>query len=547
MIPLRGLAARYTGRERVGPATMGQVNMVRCVRVDPPEHMNYEVVRNLPQGTTYQGVADAVGLLMSRHESLRTTFHDGIQRVAGDGELTVEVHPAGDGVIGRVAADLRGRRFDVAAELPLRVAVIAGDDGPEQVVLVTTHSTVDAVGLALLAADWEELVRGRTLGPTALQPVDVATMEGSSAGLRRADAALRYWRTQLGRIPRSTLTVTVDDRDHDWSLPRLRVRSAAVAAALARITARTGISRSGALLAAFGTLAGLRAGQPVCPIISISANRFRPELREYVGPLAQDALIPIDLTGPAFDAVLRATRAASLAAYQNSRFDSAALVRIMEEVSADRGVFFARDLVFNDMSAAAPAGPPLRGAPAERALGEEPDIRSAWLPDETLPTRVSLWVNRLEGEADVTLWADPRCLPGADTLLLGEGVMRLLAEAGRRDVPLADLPGITGITPLPRDGEWLVADSCWVDLAEVRRLVADAVPGPSSVSAVPDERLGHRLVCHLAAPVTPEEAHAACLALLPGRMAAIAPHHYVVAGVTEGTGRPAPAEVPVPG
>ncbi|MCT9933366.1 condensation domain-containing protein [Planotetraspora sp. A-T 1434] len=513
------VTARFSGgRDRSGPLTTAQANMVRCVLRDPPEHMNYLVVRQLPPDVTTARVAEGVGLLVSRHESLRTTFHDGVQRVGAEGELAIEVTEDE-----AVAARLRERRFDLAGEPPLRAAVITSGDIPRQIVFVTTHSTVDAGGLAVLLADWDEIIQDKPLeAVTAPQPLDVAEMERTPASVRRAAAALRYWEAQLRRIPQSTLTVTVDDSQADWKLPRLRVRSVAAARALARIGARTGVTRSAAVLAAFGALAGLRAGQPTCPVISISANRYRPELRDHVGPLAQDALIPIDIAGPSFDALLQSTRAASLAAYQNSRFDSAALVEIMEEVQRSRGVFFARDLVFNDMSV------PGQNGRVSRDPSGAPDIRSVWLPEETLPTRVSLWVNRLDGEADVTLWADPRCLPRADAQALGEGIMRLLIEAGDRDVDLSELTALTGIAPLPRGDGWLVADSCWVDLAEVERLVADAVDGPSRVVAVPDEELGHRLVCHLTAPVTPEEAHSACLAKLPGRMAAMAPHDYVI-------------------
>ncbi|GAA1300718.1 hypothetical protein Psi02_27600 [Planotetraspora silvatica] len=537
MSDVRHVTARFGGgRPRVGPLTMAQANMVRCVLTDPPEHMNYRIIRDLPPDTTLRDVAEAVGLLVSRHESLRTTFEgveaaaDGpagaVQRVTAEGELLIEVrrapHQGAVDLAEQAAASLHARRFDLSAEPPLRVAVITEGDVPRQVVFVTTHSTADAVGLAVLLADWDSIIDGKPPEPvTAPQPLDVAEAERSPASVRRAGAALRYWETQLRRIPRSTLTVTVDDSRTDWMLPRLRVRSISAARALGLIGARTGVSRSAAVLAALGALAGLRNGQPACPIISISANRFRPELRDYVGPLAQDALIPIDLTEPSFDGVLLAARAASLAAYQNSRFDSASLVQIMEEVSRSRGVFFARDIVFNDMSV---PGRPGRTGPD----GTPPDIRSAWLPEATLPARVSLWVHRLEGEVDVTLWADPRCLPRADAQALGEGVMRLLIEAGGRDVGLTELSALTGITPEKRGEGWLTVDSCWVDLAAVRRLVADAVDGPGLVVPVPDERLGHRLVCYLNAETTPHDAHSACLAMSPGRMSAIAPHHYVI-------------------
>ncbi|GAA3093657.1 condensation domain-containing protein [Streptosporangium carneum] len=520
--PTGHVSARYRGeRAGRGPATVGQVNMVRCVLGDPPEHMNYSVVLNLPPGTTLDGVAEAVGRLISRHESLRTTFHDGFQHVEAEGELLVGVYESEGSadLADQVAARLQAVRFDLAEGIPLRTAVIVSDGVPERVVLVTTHSTVDAGGLAVLRAELNALLLGRTLSAvTAPQPLDVAESERSPASLKRAEGALRYWESHLARIPFSTFTVPVDDGDEDWLLPRLRVRSAAAARALGPITARTGASRSVALLAAFATLVGVRAGQRTIGVSAISANRFRPDMREYVGPLAQDALVPVALDEPTFDGVLRHTRAAALTAYQNSRFDSEALTRLLESAQRSRGMHFARDVVFNDMSI---VGPSRR---ASRAAEEEPDIRSHWLPPATLPTRLSMWVRLLDGEVDFTLWTDPRCLPREDAETLGEGIMRLLVEAGDRDVSVDELPALTGVAPVPRGEGWLMIDSCWVELAEVRRLVADAVDGrPFHVA-----RVDGRLVCYLVAPATPEEVHTACVSKLFGRLSAMAPHHYVV-------------------
>ncbi|MEV8632388.1 condensation domain-containing protein [Streptosporangium sp. NPDC051023] len=520
--PVGHIPARYRGeRARSGPMTVGQVNMVRCVLRDPAEHMNYRVVLNLPPGTTFDDVTRSVGRLISRHESLRTTFRDGLQHVAAEGELLVAVYESGGSadLADEVAIRLQAVPFDLAGGIPVRMAVVVSDGVPERLVFVTTHSTVDAGGLAVLETELNVMLLGRTpAAVTAPQPLEVAESERSPASLKRAESALRYWEDQLRRIPLSTFTVPVDGGDNDWLLPRLRVRSAAAARALGQIAARTGASRSVALMAAYATLAGARAGQRTTVISAISANRFRPGLREYVGPLAQDALIPIGLDEPTFDGVLRRARADALTAYQNSRFDSEALTRIMEDVQRSRGMHFARDVVFNDMSIVGP------GRRASRTGEEDPDIRSHWLPEATLPTRLSMWVRLLEGEVDFTLWVDPRCLPRADAETVGEGIMRLLVEAGDRDVPLAELPELTGVTPVPRGDGWVMVDSCWVELAEVRRLVGDAVDGrPFHVAAVDG-----RLVCHLAAPATPEEVHSACVDRLPGRMSAMAPHHYVI-------------------
>ncbi|MFD0891043.1 condensation domain-containing protein, partial [Streptosporangium algeriense] len=245
-----GLVARFHGgRTASGPPTVGQANMIRCVLTDPPEHMNYGLVLNVPPGTTLDGVVSAVALLVSRHESLRTTFRDGLQHVVGEGELLIGVHESQGSadLADEVASRLQAVRFDPETELPVRTAVIVSGGVPERVILVITHTTVDAVGLGLLRAELNRLLLGETPKPvTSPQPLDVAWTEQSPASLKRAQAAIAYWRANLERIPRSTFTASVDDGDNDWLLPRLQVRSSAAARALGRIGARTGVSRSAA-------------------------------------------------------------------------------------------------------------------------------------------------------------------------------------------------------------------------------------------------------------------------------------------------------------
>ncbi|MDP9861257.1 MULTISPECIES: condensation domain-containing protein [Streptosporangium] len=530
------IAADYAGRPtRSGPVTMGQANMARCVLRDPPLHMNFRVTKHLPAQTTFATVSEAVGRLLSRHESLRATIHAGVQNVPGTGVCPIEVHGAGagatehdlDGLAEEVGLRMQGTRFDVAAELPIRIAVITEQDAPRRVVFVLPHTSVDAIGLATVMREWERLVRGDTVpAPCPTQPLDLAAAEATPLAQRRSTAALRHWETQLRRAPQAMFAVR-EAADTGAIRPRLRVRSAVAGRALGAVASRTGASRSVVTLAALGVLIGLRSAQRTCVIASLSSNRVRPELRDYVGPLAQDALMAADLDVPTFDDAVRRFRTASLAGYQHSRFDSTALWEVIEAVNAERGVNFARDCVFNDMSGVAVAG---REAPPAT------DIEHGWLPEASLPAHLALWANRLEEEVDLTFWIDPQVMSREEAESFGTGLVRLLIEAGERTIPTVEIPAVSGVTPVEHGPGWVHADSCWVSLAEVDRLVGEAVGGrPHRVTYGADGRL----TCHVTSG-TPEEIHAACLALLPGRTSAMTPHHYVVH-------RPAPGESPLDG
>ncbi len=88
---------------------------------------------------------------------------------------------------------------------------------------------------------------------------------------------------------------------------------------------------------------------------------------------------------------------------------------------------------------------------------------------------------------------------------------------------------------------WLRVGNGWVELAEVKRLVNDALPGPAAAFAVTDLHGDAALVGYLAAGngiCTPQQAHTTCLATLTGtgrleppdgiRYTAMTPGRYVI-------------------
>ena len=166
---------------------------------------------------------------------------------------------------------------------------------------------------------------------------------------------------------------------------------------------------------------------------------------------------------------------------------------------------------------------------------------------------VMLWAFQVEGELDMSLFANPARLAPQDAEAFGRGLATLLIEAARGSVKLTEIEAMTGLGPVVRGPHWLVSDGCWVDLDEVDDLLATVLAGlplsePYAVKTVaePDERLGHRLVCTLTKPdggeplgqADLERIHAACVAALPRRPAAMAPHLYRVSTGAAGTGRP---------
>ncbi|WP_308222464.1 condensation domain-containing protein [Kitasatospora sp. A2-31] len=568
----RRITVRFGGASSgSGPLTLGQDNMVRCIRRDRPEQINKESVWPVPEGTTLPAALDALRALVERHDSLRTVFPPGPapdgfperQEVRAEGEFTVTVLDAdGLGDTGLdLLADRSGRAdvavpFELASGIRLRFTLLADADLVRRLVVTVCHAGADGAATTLLLQDWIALAAGRELPPvTARTPLEVAALEHSDQGRRRTAASLRHWEKALATAPQA---VFADSRitGPPEGLATVVLRSRAAAADLAAAAQRTGASPSVVLLAAFSALVAQRAGRSELVFAALSANRQRAVMADHVGTLAQDALLVLDTGTADLDQLIGRTKAASLAGYWHSTLDSAKVWQLIEDVAHLRGARFTRHVVVNDLSLTIPE----LMSDARPAPVADPEL--TWLPDQPLGVRVMLNVLRAVDCLEFVLLACPQVLDRAETERFARALTAVLEAAARGPVPLSALPALTGLRPAARTGDWHRIDNCWIDLDAVRGLVADALGAAATAVDVAGGRITARIATADPA-VTPLTAHLAVVAALPGRDTAMAPHHYTVhalqaapaagardAGVRDGqppAGPPAWESLPVTG
>ncbi|TCO44784.1 condensation domain-containing protein [Actinocrispum wychmicini] len=543
--------ARSPGQaERSGPLAFGHANILRAVTVDDDQTRDIlAMVFAAPPGPPRR-VVDLVGVLLERHESLRTRYRFKpivTQHVAATGELVVEVVEAGTDPFGTAVATarrLRVRPFDFEAAPPLRAAVVTQDGVAQYLVWVVSHVAMDAAACEILLREWTALASGRPLPPAGPQPLDVVELERTPPVRRLTSGATKYWASRMRHVPQAMfpLSARVTATRDDWH-PGLRIRSRTAMTHLADIAARTSASHSVIMLAAVNAIVCHYTGQSTCVTTSLSGNRVLRRLRDFFGSLSQDALlsVPVPETGT-FDELVRDVRAAALAAYRAGWFDPAEVWSAITEASAQRGICYARDLVFNDMSqlssgadfvtASAQSRLPAVWLPGEDDLTvNESDVDASLRPQpaENIPCRLVVYVYRLDTELDVILHVDPACMDAGELAEFGRFLLRLLRAAAESDVPVKDLPALTTLTPLTYGEGWFLVDSCWVEIDAVRDLLAEVLGDrPHFVSVLPDQRIGHRVTCHLAGPADIEDIHRRCVAALPGRVTVVAPHEYVV-------------------
>ncbi|MEV6235582.1 condensation domain-containing protein [Lentzea sp. NPDC051838] len=521
------LEVEFTGsREGSTPVTLGQANVLEWIGEQEQERSDI-LCRfvPVPDGCGLEDIRESLAVLLARHESLRTTVQPGpeaVQTVVSEGTLVAEIHE-GD-TEPALRERIAGTRFDFGRDLPLRVAISTRDGSPHVVALALSHLAADFASMELLAGQFGQMLEdpaARTVGTPAVQPLDQAEHESQSPARRRAESALRFWETQLRRMPQAM-----------FSHPPLGpagcregyLKSRAAGLVLPSLVARTGVSHSTVLLALAATLLAVRTGNPLGALVSICGNRFRPGMASYVGTIAQDALVPFELSSSTVDDVVRGVRLATMNAYRYSQFDARKLWPVMDAVADERGTRFQRDCVFNDVGAhqedrVIDPAPPNLGEVA----GALADTAFQWLPATSYPVACYFTVIRAGREVELALYGDTRYLPEPDIEAFLRGVEALVVASAERPVPVAEVAVLTGISPIERGAGWVYRDACWVEIAAVQLLLDEVVDGPARVFDHDGE-----LVAYVTEPVTPREVHVRCLAALPGRYTTVAPSRYVV-------------------
>jgi len=529
---------RFQGwRSAAGPLTIGQLNIAKWLANAPqaPAALLDEVYP-VPPGTTVDDVAECFGILLCRHEGLRSRYrlgNPGEQRVLAAGELSMavfDVRGAGDPAPELLAVH-RDRPFDLAVELPVRLAVGVRDGHVDTVAAVYSHMAVDFQGLVALAREFDALMRdpaARVIGEPRQQPLDRATVERQSGRRRRLDQALRHWERQVTAAPA-----------HLYARPRVHpatgsgacgISSEAAAIALEHIAARTQVSRPTIVLAALCALLSRRTGYPTCRFAMLSANRFESSLAGYIGTLAQAMFVGVEVGTARFDELVRRCFGAVLQAGLHGTYDVYRQHECSKRIGAGRGIAPSFEPLFNSVvldtrafTAGEPRRAPHAAAPAHLLWVDMP------------PTDILLRfdLGQVDGTLVARVWSgDTGRLTRAETEALLLALERLLVAAAAGDLEHDEVVRAIALPPIERPPGWLLVDNCWVELAEVQRLLDDALaPAVARVFADVD---GEPLVAYVAVtpdgPGTAEEAHDWCLAALPGRHAAMTPRRYVLCG-----------------
>jgi hypothetical protein len=549
LTPMPSVPVDFAGeRAGEGPLTLGQLDVYAWVS-RTPDHFYAILCVELPVPAVVSvgDVAAAVAALIERHEGLRTTYVPGEhprQQVEAAGVQLVEVCSLGEGpwgpqdrpAVGEALVQWLHESPDPGRR-PLRIAVAIAPEAGDRVIACAagfTHLAVDHGAIETLKRDFVGLLGDpgrRQAGRPGHQPLDQAELEATPAGRRRAEAALDHVLEQSWRIPHC-LYALPGARASGESLA-VELSSVAAAMAVRRVAARTRTSRSSIVLAAICAVIARRAGYRELVFPVTSSNRFERQLVDYVGALVQSAMTTIEIGGRSFDELAAHTWTTVMEASRHGRYDTLKRDAMAELIGHERGLRFDYGTLFNSQVpeswSGLTAGVGFQPEEIDLALART-EVR--WRPLPVSGNPIQFRLGQIDGCLRLDVWnRDTGLLPRAELESVLLAVERLLVTAAHGDVAGSRMPEVIGLDPLAGTPDRILVDSCWVEVADVQRLLHDAVA--PAVARIFASAGGRPLVAWLTATDTvrtPEQAHDRCMAALAYHPTAITPRHYVICG-----------------
>jgi hypothetical protein len=419
--------------------TFGQLGLWQSMAKGVSRTVAY--VAEPPPGTTVADVADMLGFMVGRHQSLRTTLHrraDGklpCQRVSASGEVPLLVVAAGDADPAVVAQALSDHwavvPYAYETEWPVRMAAILAAGVVTHVVTVILHTSIDAFSLSALAADIgaRDPETGAPAGPvTALPPLAQAAWEASPAGRRQNERSLRYLEKVLRTAPADLFGPPRYDGEPRYDL--LRFRSRALAMAAHAVAARERVDDSPALLAAFLVAAGRVTGVRELLTLMLVSNRFRPGYADSVSALIKVTPFVLDVADRTVGEVVVLAAGKALNAYKNAYYDAYEQDEVVARVERDRGVAFDLSCYYNDRrqrdrlhsGVTPPSGDQIRAALADSEL--------SWRQEVDIPrAKLHLCLDDPPGAVELVLSCDGRYFSREDMTALALAIEEVAVQA----------------------------------------------------------------------------------------------------------------------
>ncbi|MBN1174673.1 MAG: amino acid adenylation domain-containing protein, partial [Micromonosporaceae bacterium] len=300
----------------------------------------------------------ALGALIERHETLRTTFSEDRGRVRqviapdaevvlGEADLSAEAAGQRQASARKLVHEFWAEPFDLRHGPLVRTLLIRLSAEEAVVALSAHHTVIDGYSLRIFNQELRQLYRAATTGTPpglpdlAVQYADYAVWQQQWLQEERLRSQLDYWKEQLADAP-ELITLPLDH-------PRPAVQSfrgATLGAALSReltdllrqVSTEHQTTHFITVLSAFAVLLSRYSGQDQVVLGVPIANRSRIETEPLIGFLVNTVALCVDLgEDPDFARVLQQVRWKLLDAqsHQEVPFE-----RIVEELKPERSLSY---------------------------------------------------------------------------------------------------------------------------------------------------------------------------------------------------------------
>ncbi|WP_430333761.1 amino acid adenylation domain-containing protein [Rhodococcus sp. ACT016] len=338
-------------RPETVPLSLAQQRMWFLNRFDTESAVNNIVVAiRLSGALDVDALRGAVADVVERHEALRTVFpeRDGaahqVVLPADAAAVDLDAAPVAESDVAAAVAETISRGFDVTAEVPLRVRLLAVSPTEHVLVVVVHHISADGFSMGPLTRDIVTAYAARSAGaaptwtPLAVQYADYALWQRGVLGSEDDPSSLitrqvDYWRGALADLP--------DRIDLPADRPRPAVATnagasyrfsidAELSARLDAVARERGATTFMVVHAALSVLLARLSGTSDIAIGTPVAGRGEAALDDLIGMFVNTLVLRADVgSGDSFADLLARIRSTDLEAFAHADVPFERLVEVL--------------------------------------------------------------------------------------------------------------------------------------------------------------------------------------------------------------------------